>query len=108
MRNTAKSSRTFYSQWGPPVLLCGMFVVLGFSAFIIAALKPGFSGFSDLFQHGAGFAFLAPIALGIIFWLCFFWRVRFEKNHATIYYCGCFPVRINYADVIRLAYSYGK
>ncbi|MBR4884298.1 MAG: hypothetical protein IKZ33_03180, partial [Lentisphaeria bacterium] len=108
MRNATKSSRTFYSQWGPPTLLGGMFVVLGFSAFIIAALKPGFSGFSDLFQHGAGFAFLAPVALGIIFWLCFFWRVRFEKNHATIYYCGCFPVRINYADVVHLAYSYGK
>ena len=108
MRDTTKSSRTFYSQWGPPTLLGGLFVVLGFSAFIIAALKPGFSGFSDLFQHGAGYAFLTLIALGIIFWLCFFCRVRFEKNHATIYYCGCFPVRINYADVIHLAYSYGK
>ena len=108
MTDPGKARKTFFSQWGPPTLLCGMFVLFGVFAFIIASLKPGFSGIFDLFQHGAGYAFLAPIILGIVFWLFFFWQVRFEETYATIYYCTFFPVRIDYAEANRLAYFYKK
>ena len=103
-----KSRKTFFSQWGPPTLLCGMVVLFGVFAFIIAILKPGFSGISELFRHGAGYAFLVPILLGIVFWFSFFWRVRFEEHYAVIYYCTLFPVRIDYAEINRLAYFYRK
>ena len=108
MTDPRKARKTFFSQWGPPTLLCGMFVLFGVFAFIIASLKPGFSGIFDLFQHGAGYAFLAPIILGIVFWLFFFWRVRFEETYATIYYCTFFPVRINYAEINRLVYFHKR
>ena len=108
MTDSGKKCNTFFSQWGPPTLLCGMFVVLGISVFINAILKPGFSGISDLFRHGIGDAFLALIVLGIVFWLFFFWRVRFEKTYAVIYYCAFFPVRIDYAEINRLSYFYKK
>ena len=108
MTASRKAKKTFFSQWGPPTLFCGMFVLFGVFAFIIASLKPGFSGIFDLFQHGAGYAFLAPIILGIVFGLFFFWRVRFEETYATIYYCTFFPVRIDYAEINRLEYFYQK
>ena len=107
MTASRKDKKTFFAQWGPPTLLCGMFVAFGVFAFIIASLKPGFS-FSDLFRHGSGYAFGAPIILGIVFWLVFFWRVRFEETYATIYYCTFFPVRIDYAEINRLEYFYQK
>ena len=107
MTASRKDKKTFFAQWGPPTLLCGMFVALGVFAFIIASLKPGFS-FSDLFRHGSGYAFGAQIILGIVFWLVFFWRVRFEETYATIYYCTFFPVRIDYAEINRLEYFYQK
>ena len=105
---SSENHAIFFSQWGPPALLCGMFVIFGIFAFIIAALKPEFSGISDWFRHGAGYAFLTPIILGIVFWLSFFWRVRFEETYTVIYYCTFFPVRIDYAEVNRLAYFYKK
>ena len=107
MTDPRKARKTFFSQWGPPTLLCGMFVLFGVFAFIIASLKPGFS-FSDLFRHGSGYAFGAPIILGIVLGLFFFWRVRFEETYATIYYCTFFPVRIDYAEIYRLEYFYQK
>ena len=108
MTDPGKARKTFYSQWGPPTLLGGMLVLFGVFAFIISSLKPGFSGIFDLFRHGAGYAFCAPILSGIMFWLFFFWRVRFEESYATIYYCIFFPVRIDYAEINRLAYFYQK
>ena len=86
MSDLTKSGKTFYSQWGPPTLLCGMFVLLGVFAFITAAFKPVFSGISDLFRHGAGYGACAPIILGILLWLFLFRRVRFEETYAVIYY----------------------
>ena len=106
MTASRKDKKTFFAQ-GPPMFLCGMFVAFGVFAFIIASLKPGFS-FSDLFRHGSCYAFGAPIILGIVFWLVFFWRVRFEETYATIYYCTFFPVRIDYAEINRLKYFYKK
>ena len=85
MTDPRKAKKTFFSQWGPPTLLCGMFVLFGVSAFVIAALKPGFSGIAELFRHGAGYAFCAPVTLGILSFLFFFWRVRIEDTYATIY-----------------------
>ena len=108
MIESEKASKTFYSHWGPPTLVCGIPVLCGISAFITASFKPGFSGFGDLFRHGAGYGFLAPILLGIVFGFFFFWRVRFEEHYAVIYYCAFFPVRIDYAEINRLAYFYQK
>ena len=104
----AVKSRTFFSQWGPPTLMGGIFVVLGVFGFVTASLKPGYSGISDLFHHGAGYVFAAVICLGILLWFTFFCRVRFEETSAVIWYCSIFPVRIHYADINHLTYFYQK
>ena len=38
MTDSGKAKKTFFSQWGPPTLLCGMFVAFGVFAFIIRRL----------------------------------------------------------------------
>ena len=108
MAVSEKGCKIYFSQWGPPTFLCGMLVLFGVSAFVIAALKPGFSGIAELFRHGAGYAFCAPGILGILFFPFFFWRVRIEDTYATIYYCTFFSVRINYAEINRLAYFHQR
>ena len=99
-----KESKTFFSQMGPPTLLGGMFVLLGLGLFSITLWEKGFSGL----QKGQIFGFALTIILGIALWLCFCWRIRFERDYATIYYCTIFPVRINYAEIIRLSYFHQK
>ena len=59
-------------------------------------------------QKGQIFGFALTIILGIALWLCFCWRIRFERDYATIYYCTIFPVRINYAEIISLSYFQKK
>ena len=93
MTDSRKVKKTFFAHWGPPTLVCGVFVVLSVTALLWR---------QDLF----GFAILS--GLGVLFWLFFFWRVRFEETYATIYYCTFFPVRIDYAEINRLAYFYQK
>ena len=88
-----KIRKSFFSHWGPPTLLCGVFVGLGVTALLWR---------QDLF----GFAILS--GLGVLLWLFFFQRVRFEETYATIYYCTFFPVRIDYAEINRLKYFYQK
>ena len=93
MTDSRKAKKTFFAHWGPTTLVCGVFVGLGVTALLWR---------QDLF----GFAILS--GLGVLWGLFFFWRVRFEETYATIYYCTFFPVRIDYAEINRLAYFYQK
>ena len=93
LTDSEKRCKTFCSQWGPPTLFSGVIVALG----TICAL----------WRQDIG-AFSIMAALGILLWLFFFWRVRFEETYATIYYCTFIPVRIHYAEINRQAYFYQK
>lgn len=105
MINSKIKKLTFFSQWGPITVLAGLPITIGIFAFIIAALKPGYSGIVNLFQQGVGYGFAAPIVLGILFGFIFCWRVRFEESYATMYYCTFFPVRINYDEINYVTHS---
>ncbi len=92
-------SKTFFSQWGPFAILCGVFFAVSILLLIAAPSKPGFPGFAAVFQRGDGFFLLIPAGTGILLWLFFSRRIRFEPHYAVIYYCTVFPVRIDYAEV---------
>lgn len=102
-----KERKIYFSQWGPPTLFCSVFVL---GCFIIgaicAALKTGQGSIADLLLH-AVIPFGAVLILLVVFlWLVFFRRVCFEENHAVIYYCLFFPVRISYTEINRLVFFY--
>ncbi|MBO4491130.1 MAG: DUF3592 domain-containing protein [Lentisphaeria bacterium] len=82
--------KTFFSRWLPPTIFSGVFFNLGVV------------GFADLNSRGDSAALpllLSFVAIAFIFWLIFFWRVRFERDSAVIWYCSFFPSRIDYAEV---------
>ena len=82
--------KTFFSRWLPPTIFSGMFFALGVV------------GFADLNSRGDPTALhllLSFAAIVFIFWQIFFWRVRFERDFAVIWYCTVFPSRIDYAEV---------
>ena len=82
--------KTFFSRWLPPTIFSGVFFTLGVV------------GFVDLNSRGDPAALpllLSFAAIAFIFWLIFFWRVRFERDSAVILYCVIFPSRIDYAEV---------
>ena len=80
--------KTFFSL--PSTIFSGVFFTLGVV------------GFADLNARGDPAALpllLSFAAIAFIFWLIFFWRVRFERDFAVIWYCSFFPSRIDYAEV---------
>ena len=82
--------KTFFSRWLPQTIFSGVFFTLGVV------------GFADLNARGDPAALpllLSFAAIAFIFWLIFFWRVRFERDSAVILYCVIFPSRIDYAEV---------
>ena len=82
--------KTFFSRWLPPTIFSGVFFALGVV------------GFADLNSRGDPTALhllLSFAAIVFIFWQIFFWRVRFERDSAVIWYCTVFPSRIDYAEV---------
>ena len=82
--------KTFFSRWLPQTIFSGVFFTLGVV------------GFADLNARGDSAALpmlLSFAAIAFIFWLIFFWRVRFERDFAVIWYCTVFPSRIDYAEV---------
>lgn len=78
--------KTFYSQMFLPAVISGLLVV----PCVLAYLLRGNSTLPPL---------LAVAAIDVFFWLFFFWRVRFERDFAVIWYCTIFPSRIDYAEV---------
>lgn len=91
--------KTFFSRWLPPTIFSGMFFALGVV------------GFVDLNSRGDPTALhllLSFAAIVFIFWQIFFWRVRFERDFAVIWYCTVFPSRIDYAEVSGMRCRYGS
>ena len=104
MTSRNNNSKTFFSQWGPPAILCGFFFALSIILLIAAPSKPGFPGFAAVFQRSDGYCLLIPAGAGILLWLFFSWRIRFEAHYAVIYYCIFFPVRIDYTEVTGMCF----
>ena len=82
--------KTFISALILPAFFCTVLTTLGVV------------GFLDLNARGDSAAL--PLLLGfaaadVLFLLFFFWRVRFERDFAVIWYCTVFPSRIDYAEV---------
>lgn len=82
--------KTFFSRWLPPTIFSGVFFALGVVGFVDLSARGDPAGLPLLL----GFA-----AMALVIWLFFFWRVRFERDSAVIWYCTIFPSRIDYADV---------
>ena len=78
--------KTFYSRLILPAVISGLLVV----PCVLAYLLRG---------NGTLPPLLAVAAIDVFFWLFFFWRVRFERDFAVIWYCAVFPSRIDYAEV---------
>ena len=104
MSSRNNDSKTFFSQWGFPAILCGFFFASSIILLIDAPSKSGFPGFAAFFQRGDGYFLLIPAGAGILFWLLFSWRIRFEPHYAVIYYCTVFSVRINYEEVTGMSF----
>ena len=78
--------KTFYSQLILPAVISGLLIV----PCVLAYLLRGNSTLPPL---------LAVAAIDVVFLLFFFWRVRFERDFAVIWYCTVFSSRIDYAEV---------
>ena len=96
--------KTYYSSRGAVLFLIGLFVAGSLFGIVFDTLKPGFRGFEAYFQSGNGLIALSPAVVGLFLGMAALWYVRFEWDHATLYYFTFFPVRIEYAEVARIDY----
>ena len=76
---------TVFSGRGIPAFIAGIMI---FCSIL------GFCG-----KGAVSAAVFIPLICGVIFYLVIVRRVRFEADHAVMYYCTFFPVRLKYADV---------
>ena len=91
--------KTFFSQWLPPAIFTGAFIMFGAVGFVIRNARGD--------AVGALLSLLISAAISLLLSLVFSWRVRFEPNFAVIWYCVIFPSRIDYAEVSGMRRLYG-
>jgi hypothetical protein len=96
--------KTYFSSLGAVIFLFGLFVAGSIFGITVDSMRPGFPGFGAYFVSGNGLVALSPAVLGIIIGLASLRRVRFEWDHAALYYFTFFPVRIDYAEVVSVEY----
>ena len=96
--------KTYFSSPGAVIFLFGLFVAASIFGITADSMKSGFPGFQAYFASGNGLIALSPAVLGIVIGLAMLRRVRFEWDHAALYYFTFFPVRIEYAEVVRVEY----
>ena len=96
--------KTYFSSLGAGIFLFGLFAAGSIFGITVDSMRPGFPGFGAYFASGNGLVALSPVVLGTVIGLASLRRVRFEWEHAALYYFTFFPVRIEYADVVSVEY----
>ena len=96
--------KTYFSSLGAVIFLFGLFVAASIFGITVDSMKSGFPGFGAYFVSGNGLVALSPAVLGFVIGLVSLRRIRFEWDHAALYYFTFFPVRIDYADVVSVEY----